>query len=72
MGATVRAFSFEQLEELLHERENRIKGSKNLMADSDLGKLPTCLFAYPAKDNFNGSEFPRDWIRRIHRWSVCE
>lgn len=70
MGATVRALSSEQLEGLLDERENRFNATQNVVPPVDLEKLPTCLFAYPAKDNFNGSEFPRDWIRRIHRYSV--
>nr|CEL70351.1 TPA: molybdopterin cofactor sulfurase, putative [Neospora caninum Liverpool] len=59
---SVRALSPREVERILTEREQR-----DAPSDDNDASRPSCLFAFPAKDNWNGRFFPQDWITRVKK-----
>lgn len=65
-GAEFLAISTSDVDRILNEREAEGKQSEG----SD--KLPHCLFAFPAKDNFAGVLYDLDWIRRVQEFGLSD
>ncbi|EPR56969.1 cysteine desulfurase/selenocysteine lyase family PLP dependent transferase superfamily protein [Toxoplasma gondii RUB] len=60
---SVRALSPREVEQILTERE---QSTEHTYDEKDESR-PSCLFAFPAKDNWNGRFFPQEWIARVKK-----
>lgn len=64
-GAHFKALSENEVSKILYER--RKENKKN-----DLSSLTSCLFAYPAKDNFAGVIYPLEWIQEVKMYGLSD
>ncbi|PFH37656.1 cysteine desulfurase/selenocysteine lyase family PLP dependent transferase superfamily protein [Besnoitia besnoiti] len=69
---SVRALSPRDVERILKEREKEAKETSATGPDAEDYSMPSCLFAFPAKDNWNGRFFPLSWIERVKKVGLSD